>query len=74
MKQLNFFLDRLSNVKNLVLSNGSEHMQNVIQAFFPKNSKNRLAAGGLAPRPPSVIRLSWTSLLTHVSQFRYFHF
>ena len=28
---INFFLDRLSNVKNLVLSNGSEHMQNVIQ-------------------------------------------
>ena len=30
IKQLNFF-DWLSNVKNLVLSNGCEHVQNVIQ-------------------------------------------
>ena len=30
IKQLNFF-NWLSNVKNLVLSNGSEHVQNVIQ-------------------------------------------
>ena len=26
------------------------------------------------PKPPSVIRLSYSSLLTHVSQFRYFYF
>ena len=30
IEQLNFF-DWLSNVKNLVLSNGSEHVRNVIQ-------------------------------------------
>ena len=39
IKQFNFF-NWLSNVKNLVLSNGSEHLQNVIQrhknSFFPK--------------------------------------
>ena len=29
IKQLDFF-DWLSNVKNLVLSNGSEHLQNVV--------------------------------------------
>ena len=36
--------------------------------------KNRLAAGGFAPRPPSLIRLSYTSSFTHVSQFTHFHF
>ena len=30
IKQLNFFY-WLSNIKNLVLSNGSKHLQNVIQ-------------------------------------------
>ena len=56
IEQLNFF-DWLSNVKNLVLSNGCEHVRNVIQwdqnsPFFPKTYKNRPAAGGLAPRSP----------------------
>ena len=30
------------------------------QLFFQKITKNRPAAGGFAPRPPSVIRLSYT--------------
>ena len=41
-------------MKNLVISNGSEHLQNVIQwhlAFFQKITKDRPAAGGFAPRP-----------------------
>ena len=42
-------------------------------AFFPKITENRHAGGGFAPRPPSVIRLRYTSLITHVSQYRHFH-
>ena len=60
------------NVKNLVLSNGCEHVRNVIQwdynsFFFQKLTKiaqrlgalppDPIATGGSAPRPPSVIRL-----------------
>ena len=30
--------------------------------FFPKIFKNRLVAGGSVPRPPSLMRLSYTSL------------
>ena len=50
---------------NLVLSNGSEHMRNVIQwhwnsLFFQKNCP---ASDGFAPISPFVIRLSYTSLL-----------
>ena len=64
IKQFNFF-NWLSNVKNLVLSNGSKHMRNVIQwhkiAFFSqKITKNRPkapAAGDPGPDPPSVLRL-----------------
>ena len=37
-------------------------------------SKNRQAAGSEAPKPPSVIRLSYTGSLAHVSHFRHFHF
>ena len=33
------------------------------QLFFQRITKNRPGARGLAPRPPSVIRLSDTSLL-----------
>ena len=80
IKQFNFF-NWLSNVKNLVLSNGSEHLRNVIQwhensFFYQKNTKNRPGAGGFAPRPtkppvakgpaprpPSVIPLSFNSFL-----------
>ena len=55
IEQLNFS-DWLSNVKNVVLSNGFEHVRNVIQwfkkLFFPKTYKNRSAAGGFAPKPP----------------------
>ena len=64
-----------------MLSNGSKHLRNVIQwhqnsFFFQKITKNRLTAGGEAPRPPkppaaggpppdppSVIRLSYTGFL-----------
>ena len=54
--------------------------------IFQKLTKIRLAAGGFAPRTPkppaaeaptqtsSVLRLSYTSLLTHVSQVRHLHF
>ena len=31
IKTIQFFFSWLSNVKNLVLSNGSEHMRNVMQ-------------------------------------------
>ena len=52
---LNFF-NWLSNVKNLVLWNGSEYVGNVIQwcenSFFLTITKNRSAAGGVALRPP----------------------
>ena len=55
IEQINFF-NLLGNVKNLVLSNGCEHVRNVIQwdlnsFFFPKTHKNRPAAGGFAPKP-----------------------
>ena len=66
-------------IKYLVLSNCSEHAQNVIQwhqnsFFFQKITKNHPVAGGFAPRLPSVIRLSYFSLLTHVFYFRHFCF
>ena len=85
IKQFNVF-NCLSNVKNFVFSIGSEHMLNAIQwhlkwlAFqqlsrvgaSPQASRPP-AAGGKAPRPASVMSLSYTSSLTHVSRFRYFH-
>ena len=48
------FFNWLSNIKNFVLSNGSENVRNVIRIalnshFFPKN---RPATGGSAPMPP----------------------
>ena len=53
--------------KIYVLADGSKHVGIAIQWHqnsFPKKSiKNRPAAGGFAPIPPSVIRLSYTSLL-----------
>ena len=49
-----------------MLSNGSEHARNVIQwhkiaVFSKKLIKICPTAGGFAPRPPSVIRLRYTS-------------
>ena len=53
IEQLNFF-DWLSNVKNLVLSNGCEHVRNVIQ--WDKNNffsqKPTKIAQGLGASPP----------------------
>ena len=72
------FFNWLLNVKNLVLSNGSDNTckmrSNGIEiAFFSKNYKNRgasppdpqipPAAGGPTPNPPSAIYLSYTSFL-----------
>ena len=37
-------------------------------------AKNRSTSGGSVPRPPSAIRLSYTSSLTHVTQYWTFHF
>ena len=66
IEQLNFF-DWLSNVKNLVLSNGLKHVRNVIKiAFFSQKHKNRPAAGGSAPRPPFVIPLSTLAYSTRL--------
>ena len=42
--------------------------------FFKKITKNRPPAGASPPDPPSVMRLSFTSLLTHVSQVTHLHF
>ena len=56
IEQFNFF-DWISNVKNLVLSNGSKHMQNVIQwrikiaFYFKKLQKKSSKSWGLAPKP-----------------------
>ena len=49
-----------------MLSNGSEPVRNVIQwikiaVFSKKLTKNRPTAGGFAPRPPSVLRLRYTT-------------
>ena len=66
IEQLNFF-DWLSNVKNLVLSNGLKHVRNVIKiAFFSQKHKNRPAAGGSASRPPFVIPLSTLAYSTRL--------
>ena len=63
----------LSNLKNLVFSNGSKNVQNVIQVgskqlLFPKISKHRPAPPAKPNRfcfqTTSVIRVSYTSLLT----------
>ena len=67
IEQLNFF-NWLSNVKNLVVSNGSEHgkmRSNVIKiAFFlQKVTKSRTATGCSAPRSPLVMHFSYTKLL-----------
>ena len=55
IEQLKFF-DWLSNVKNLVLSNGSEHVRNVIQwdlnSFFSKNLQKLPSGWGLRPHAP----------------------
>ena len=68
IKQFHFFQLAFNNVKNIVLSNDSEHLRIVIQwhlnsFFFKKVTKNRPTAGGPAPRLPSVMRLSYTSFL-----------
>ena len=69
------------NVKDLVLSNYSKNAQNVIQwhlntYFFQKFTKSCPAVRGFAPTPPSVIRLSYTRLLTmspksHILTFKH---
>ena len=55
IEQLNFF-DWLSNVKNLVLSNGCELVRNVIQldlnSFFSKNLQTSPSGWGLSPQTP----------------------
>ena len=59
IEQFSFF-NWLSNVKNLVLSNASEHVgmrSNGIHISFPQNPK---ASSGYAPRPLFVMRLSYT--------------
>ena len=75
-EQLNFFN---------WLSNGSKHVQNVIQwywnsFFFQKLTKKlqkiALASGGSGLRLQTPVcdtfELQYTSLLKHISQFRYF--
>ena len=57
IEQLKFF-DWILNVKNLVLSNGSEHVQNVIQwdkncLFFQKLPKIAQRQMSLLPNPHS---------------------
>ena len=58
IEQLNFF-DWLWNVKNLVLSNGSELVRNVIQwdlnSFFSKNLQKSPSGWGLCPQTPIAI-------------------
>ena len=59
-----YFFNWLSIFKNLVLSNGFEYemwFNGIKIAFFQKITKNRPAVGGFAPRPPSVMRLSYAS-------------
>ena len=61
IEQLSFF-DWLSNIKNLVLRNGSELVRNVIQwdlnsLFFPKLTKIAQRLGALPPHPHSHRRL-----------------
>ena len=55
IEQLNFF-DSLSNVKNLVLWNGSELVQNVIQwdlnSFFSQNLQKSPSGWGQSPQIP----------------------
>ena len=61
IEKLNYF-HWLSNVKNLVLSNGFEHVQNVIQLdlnsfLFQKLTKIAQRLGALPPDPHSHRRL-----------------
>ena len=42
--------------------------------FFQKITKNRSAAGGSVPRPPAVIRLSYTTLLNRYPNLDIFAF
>ena len=78
IEKLNFSIGWLSNVKNLVLSNGCEHVQNVIQwdlnsFFFQKLTiiAQRLGATppdphshwGLSPQTPVYDTFDNTSLL-----------
>ena len=80
IQQLNFF-DWLSNVKNLVLSNGCEHVRNVIQwnknSFFFQNLQKSPSGWGLCTQtlivtgvwglhPQTVIRLSTLAYSTRL--------
>ena len=76
-EQLGFF-NRLSNAKNLVLSNGSKYGRNVIQRYYNsfifKNIYEKSPSGwGLSPQTPvgDTFELQYTSLLKSVSQFRH---
>ena len=74
-EQLNFF-NWLSNVKNLVLSNGSEY--NVIQlyynSFFSKKIRKTAQRLGASPPDPAsnTFELQYTFYAIRVSQFRHF--
>ena len=70
------FFNWLSNLKNLVLSNDSKNVQNVIQMAlkqlklqkFPKSRPWPPSAGGPIPRPPSEI-VSYICFFTVPQQF-----
>ena len=60
----------LSNLSKLILSNGTKNVRTLFRMplkrlfFLLKNHKNRPAPGGSASRPPSVICVSCTGLLS----------
>ena len=65
------FFDWLSNIKNLIVFKWLRTLakcdpMGLKQLFFPKTYKNRPVAGGFAPRPPSMIRLSTLAYSTRL--------
>ena len=75
IKQINFF-NWLSKGKNLVLSNGSENVRNVIpgikKAFF--NYKKLRSGSGFCPQTPVSDRFELHYFTLHVFQFSRLHF
>ena len=69
IEQLNFF-DWLSNVKNLVLSNGCEHVRNAIQwdlnSFFSENLQKSASGWGLCLPTPIATGDCWRHPQTFV--------